>query len=226
MTLFERLFPGNLVVWYTESMKTCFCMTYRRERNGRNGRTGISAFAAAMLRFCSCLIAALILASAAAGEKGTWEDRLAQARIRYNEETVNIFVRGRGRKQAGKVNICFYYSWRDRCYAINIGESLQITDEAEMEAILELIAQNEIYSPEEFGSISFMKAEWVAHNIAHSMATGDENQKQMVEKIVGKSIPAIVGSSKELDLSPYREITEQQRTLYELIEFFLQLGGK
>ena len=65
MTLFERLFPGNLVVWYTESMKTCFCMTYRRERNGRNGRTGISAFAAAMLRFCSCLIAALILASAA-----------------------------------------------------------------------------------------------------------------------------------------------------------------
>lgn len=195
-------------------------------RNGRR-REGAPVFAA-VLRAFLCLLAALAVFTAAMGETAglTWAERLAQAREKYNEETVNIFVRGRGRKQAGKVNICFYYSWRDRCYAINIGESLQITDEAEMEAILELIAQNEIYSPEEFGSISFMKAEWVAHNIAHSMATGDENQKQIVEKIVGKSIPAIVGSSKELDLSPYREITEQQRTLYELIEFFLQLGGK
>ena len=163
-------------------------------RNGRR-REGAPVFAA-VLRAFLCLLAALAVFTAAMGETAglTWAERLAQAREKYNEETVNIFVRGRGRKQAGKVNICFYYSWRDRCYAINIGESLQITDEAEMEAILELIAQNEIYSPEEFGSISFMKAEWVAHNIAHSMATGDENQKQMVEKIVGKSIPAIVGS--------------------------------
>ena len=200
-----------------------------RERKTRNGRrmNGTAVFAA-VVRVCLCLLAVLMMFSAAIGEDAglTWEERLAQAREKYNEDTVNIYVRGHGRDREGKINIHFYYSKKEKYYSINIRESLKITDEAEMEAILELITQHELYSPEEFGPISFMKAEWIAHNIAHSMATGDENQKQMIEKIVGKRIPSIVGSSKELDLSPYRGITEQQRTLYDLIEFFIILGGQ
>lgn len=223
MTLFERLFPGNLVVWYTESMKTCFCMTYRRERNGRNGRTGISAFAAAMLRFCSCLIAALILASAAAGEKSTWEDRLAQARIRYNEETVNIYQRWERKYTPGKINVViFNKKWP--YVDIKIMESLQITDEAEMEAILEVITKSRYYDEDKYGSIPFMKAEWIAHNLAHSMATGSEEQKRLIETLVGESLSDITGAAEELDLSQFGYMEKGQRAAYELIEFICGLN--
>ena len=54
---------------------------------------------------------------------------------------------------------------------IKIMESLQITDEAEMEAILEVITKSRYYDEDKYGSIPFMKAEWIAHNLAHSMAT-------------------------------------------------------
>ena len=103
---------------------------------------------------------------------------------------------------------------------IVIYESLQVTDEAEMEAILELLAQNENYSEEVYGSISFMKAEWIAHNIAYAMATGSETEQNFAQAIAGESIARIVKRSKELDLSPISEMPGQERLLYEMIELF------
>ena len=109
--------------------------------------------------------------------------------------------------------------------AIRIDESLQITDEAEIEAVLEVIMENKNYQEEIYGTVSFMKAQWVAHNLAHSMATGTEEQQQMIKMIVGESLSSIITSAKALDLSPIEEIDDRQMTMYEVIEFILSLNG-
>ncbi len=175
-------------------------------------------------RVCSVLAAVLMLFTAAAGESSgtasSWEDRLAEARLKYNEDTVHIYADSRVRNRSGKINIRFYKSRVNRKMFIVIYESLQVTDEAEMEAILELLAQNENYSEEIHGSISFMKAEWIAHNIAYAMATGSETEQNFAQAIAGESIARIVKRSKELDLSPISEMPAQERLLYEMIELF------
>jgi len=154
----------------------------------------------------------------------SWEERLAQARLKYNEETVNIYSRGRGKYRKGKINVYFYPSSRKSGdMNICIRESLQITDEAEMEAILELAARDERYDPEEFGSIAFMKAQWIAHNLAHSMATGSEEERRLVETLAGESLSLVVRRAKELDISQLANISARERILYELIELIYGL---
>ena len=62
-------------------------------------------------RVCSVLAAVLMLLTAAAGESSgtacSWEDRLAEARLKYNEETVHIYADSRVRNRSGKINIRF-----------------------------------------------------------------------------------------------------------------------
>ena len=196
---------------------------------GKNGRT-YGAFALTVVRRFLCALAALLLiAAAAAGSAETaetdesagpsWEERLEAARLKYNAKTVNIYKRGKGAYRRWKINVCFYPSGNKPYVNINIRESLRITDEAEMHAILELITENENYNAEEYGTISFMKAQWIAHNLAHSMATGTDDQKRLIEAIAGESLSDILGSSKELDLSQYGNMTSRQQMLYEIIEF-------
>ena len=177
---------------------------------------------------CLCLAATVLALPAAAGEEagGTYAQRLAKAREKYNSETVNVYRRGYGWDRRGKINVCFYYSAKEKYTAINIRESLQITDEAEMEAVLEVVAGNENYDEGEYGSISFIKAQWIAHNYAHSLATGNKEGQQMIESLVGESIPKIIGRSKQLDVSPVWTLTDQERMLYEIIELFWGMGRK
>jgi len=190
------------------------------------GRSG-SVLRTALLRACSGLLAALLLFAAAAAEAAgkTWEERMAEAREKYNSRTVNVFVNGRGRRKKGKINAYFYKLKKRPYMAIRIDESLQITDEAEIEAVLEVIMENKNYQEEIYGTVSFMKAQWVAHNLAHSMATGTEEQQQMIKMIVGESLSSIITSAKALDLSPIEEIDDRQMTMYEVIEFILSLNG-
>ena len=150
---------------------------------------------------------------------------MAEAREKYNSRTVNVFVNGRGRRKKGKINAYFYKLKKRPYMAIRIDESLQITDEAEIEAVLEVIMENKNYQEEIYGTVSFMKAQWVAHNLAHSMATGTEEQQQMIKMIVGESLSSIITSAKALDLSPIEEIDDRQMTMYEVIEFILSLNG-
>ena len=85
-----------------------------------------------------CLLAALLLVAAAAAGEGAnpdWEERLALARAKYNEKTVNVYERGRGKYRKGKINACYYPSDIKPYININVRESLQITDEAEIENI-------------------------------------------------------------------------------------------
>lgn len=179
---------------------------------------GPSAFRA-VLRFCCALIALLLVAASAAGESVSWEERLKKAREKYNKKTVNVYVNGYGYNQRGKINVRIY-TVRGKGYkCINIRESLKISDEAEMQAILEVIAENKYYSEEVFGTISFMKAQWITHNIAYSMATGSEEDRQLIETLTGESIREIVGHAEELDLSPLSAMTEKQIFLYGVVEF-------
>ena len=182
------------------------------------GWTG-TPFHRAALRVC-CVLAALllVLSSAAAETAPSWEERMAAAREKYNEKTVNVYVRGKGWKRSGKINVCFYRA-KKKYIVINIRESLQITDEAEMEAVLELMAKHEYYSEEVYGSLSFLKAQWIAHNLAYGMATGNEEQQALAAMVVGKNSKEIIRHAKELDLTPVSEIPEAELAVYELVEY-------
>ena len=119
-----------------------------RTRTAGSCRTG-APFHGAALRVC-CVLAALllILSSAMAETAPAWEDRLAAAREKYNEKTVHVYIRGQGRDQKGKINVSFYRAGK-KYIAICIRESLQINDEAEMEAVLEIVAKHKYFSEEE-----------------------------------------------------------------------------
>jgi hypothetical protein len=133
---------------------------------------------------------------------------------------MNIFVKGHGKRQKGKINVCFYTD--DSFVHINIYESLQITDEAEMQAILEAVSESE-YFRDEYGTISFMKAQWVTHNMAHSLSGSDKAQQKTFQELTGISLSRVVASAKELDLSPLSAISDQQKAVYGFVELFLDL---
>ena len=186
------------------------------------GRTG-TPFHRAALRVC-CVLAALllVLSSAAAETAPSWEERMAAAREKYNEKTVNVYVRGKGWKRSGKINVCFYRSKKKQSMSINIRESLQISDQYEMQAVLEKIMENENYDEAVYGSIAFMKAQWITHNVAHGMATGDSKQlRKWVETIAGEKLSRVIKRAKELDLSPIERIPEQEMRIYRLVELAL-----
>ena len=116
----------------------------------------------AMARGVCCLLAAALLAvSSAAGETEktgqaeetgntvSREERMAEARARYNEKTVNIYRNGHGKNQRGKINVRFYTSRDDNGVYINVRESLQIRDQDEMEAWLDSL------SDEDFNDLRF-----------------------------------------------------------------------
>ena len=191
-----------------------------RFRGKGQTRAGAPAFITALRVCCALLVLVMAVTSAAAEDALTWEERMALAREKYNRKTVHVYIQGQGSAQKGKINVCFNREKGTKYINIKIRDSLQITDEAEMEAVLEVVAQHKYYSVEEYGTISFMKAQWIAHNIAYDMANGSEQQQNMVMMIVGESLRSIRYSAKVLDLSPLGNITDEQRTMYEVVEYF------
>lgn len=186
-----------------------------RKKEGR-------VFSAAVLRAALCVCCALVMlltAAPAGGERLTWEERLEQAREKYNGETVNVYVNGRGRVKKDMINVRFYRtSGRKNEVNFSIRESLQINDEAEMQAVLEVVAGHELFSEEVYGTISFIKAEWIAHNLAYEMANGTDRQKSLVELAAGDKLRNVIRRAKELDVSPLATTSEQELAVYELIE--------
>ena len=175
-----------------------------------------------------CILAVMLLAfSAAAAEstRNTWEERLAEARLKYNKDTVNIILGWRNQMSRVKINVRFYKSDGQPQMYIMIYESLKITDEAEMQAILEVIAQSEYYSEEIYGSVSLMKAQWIAHNLAYELATGSAEERDLAVAIAGENLSMIIKRSKELDLSPIAYMSAEEKTLYELVELLYSLNG-
>lgn len=141
---------------------------------------------------------------------------------------MNIYTRRSGRKIKGKINVQFYYPQTiqtDTMFFI-IRDSLQITDEAEMIAILETVSRSEYFDAEAYGSVSYMRAEWLAHNYAYSMATGSKDEQQAVMGISGESLRSILARSKELDITPMIYLSEQEAAVYEIIQIYCMLNGR
>ena len=172
---------------------------------------------------CALLAVWLLVFTAAAAEttadtpRDAYAERLEQARLKYNSKTVNIYRNGWGYVQDGKINVHFYKSRGEQYYTINIRESLKITDEAEMEAILELVAQNENYSEEVYGDIAFMKAQWITHNIAYELATGTEETQRLVAALAGEPAKSVAKRAKELDITALAMMSDRERNLCEKI---------
>ena len=182
--------------------------------------SGLACLWAVFLCICFCMPAVTASAEAANESAGkTWEERLELARKKYNGKTVNVFEKGHGWKRSGKINVQFIYSSKAPYEYIEIHESLTITDEADMQAILEVVTADERYSEEDYGSIAFMKAVWIAHNIAHSMTTGTEEERNLVEAIAGESLTMIRKRAKVLDLEPIRYVSRKELLVYEVIKF-------
>ena len=173
------------------------------------------------------VLALVMLAAAARGEAGPTgrEERLALAREKYNARTVNLYRQGWGRDRAGKLNICFYASGGREVTGIRIKESIQITDEAEMEAVLELIAANENYDPDKFGTISFMKAQWTVHNLLYTMAEGETEIGELIASMMGEDVSSVLDRAAELDLCPAASMPAGERMLYEMFEWIQLPGG-
>jgi len=200
-------------------------MTGLKEPGWKRKATRLACLCAML--FCACVCVLTVTAAAEPADENkaqTWEERLEQARNKYNEKTVNIYSRNRGWKQKGKMNVRYVSSRLPYLY-IMIRDSLKITDEAEMQAILEVVARDDRYSEELYGTISFMKAEWIAHNLAHSMATGTEHQQNLVKSIAGESLSMVLARSEELDLEPIEYINPKELLVYEFIEFVYALDG-
>ena len=177
-----------------------------------------------LLLACACLL--MSLPAFAAGESESepdsrpWEERLAEAREKYNAETVNVYRQGKGKNKKDKINVRIYLS-RKKQRTFNIRESLKIDDEAEMQAILEVIMAEGEFDEASYGSVSFMTAQWVAHNMAYEMATGSASQKEGIKSLTGKSLSKIINSAKELDIGPVDSIPEDELKYYRMIEQFL-----
>ena len=76
---------------------------------GNRGRTsGGFARITGILRLCSGLIAILlvIVSAAGKGDSASWEERLEQARRKYNKNTVNVFSVVKFLNQLKKLLLC------------------------------------------------------------------------------------------------------------------------
>ena len=201
-----------------------------QETTGGARASGISRTLRLLALFCAAA-AVLLLVSAAAGESAgtgvlTWEERMEQARAKYNEDTVNVYKQGSGKRINGKINVRFYTAKEKNkpvYTAIIIRESLKITDEAEIQAVLEVMARNENFLAADYGSIPVLKAQWIAHNLAYSMANSNEETKKLIREITGQRITDIVSRAKELDLIPWEYLTREQQMFYEMMVFFFGL---
>lgn len=142
-----------------------------------------------------------------------------RARKKYNSSNVNVYVDGEGADIEGMINVKLYKS--GSYVNILIKESLQINDQYEMEAILEVIIQHKNIHESEYGTKRHMRSQWVAHNMAYGLATGNGMEKWIIEKMYGKNADEIVTSSKALDLRPYGNFTRRQQLFYSWLEGFI-----
>lgn len=201
-------------------------MTGLKEKQRKRTASGLCCLW--ILLFCAffCMLTVTTAARAADNTtEKTWEERLEQARKKYNGKTVNIYSKKNGWRRSGKLNVQFVYFSEPPYEYILIRDSLKITDEAEMQAILEVITGDERYSEELYGSISFMKAEWIAHNIAHSMATGTDTQRNLVQTIAGEGLSMVLDRSMELDMEPVAYLSQKELLVYQIVEFVYGLNA-
>ena len=139
-----------------------------------------------------------------------------EAKEKYNTDTVCVYWNG-GDYVDGKVNAQFYVANTEKKYInVNVSPSLEIRNKYEMNAVLDVIIDSPYYSFDRFGSKSFMRAQWIAHNWCYDLAVSGEFGYKIAQKISGAENP--IESSRVLDIRNLGNMGIRSYYLYRLIE--------
>ena len=68
-----------------------------------------------------------------------------------------------------------------------------------------------------YGDMAFMKAQWITHNIAYELATGNPETRRLVSTLAGETAVKVAQRARELDLSPISDMSEKELALTEKI---------
>lgn len=141
------------------------------------------------------------------------------AKEKYNKDTVNVYMSGEGISDHTKVNAMAYIANSEKNYLnISIDKSLEISNQYEMNAVLDVIIESDIYSEEVFGSRSFMRAQWIAHNVSYKVAASSNFGFRFMQFLSGSSNP--IESSSSLDIRQTDNMLKRQRIQYTVISWF------
>lgn len=139
-------------------------------------------------------------------------------RERYNNTTVNVYFENKGVADANKVNVRFYDADKSKGYVnIGIDRSTEITSRYEMNAVLEEVTKSPYYSKNQFGSKSFMRAQWLAHNICYTIAQQGSIGYKAMQLVSGLSNP--IESASVLDIRSRGNMLRRQKLAYTILSF-------
>ena len=139
-----------------------------------------------------------------------------QAQEKYNQSNVSVYERGNAPEEKSTINAEVYYP-SDSVSNISIDNSLIVTSGYEQEAVLDVIIDSPYYSEDVYGSKSFMKAQWVAHNVCHSVASSGDIGFWAMQRLSGSDNP--IQSSLSLDLRSLNNMLRRQKILYTVISW-------
>lgn len=142
-------------------------------------------------------------------------DREKTAKNNYNTQTVNIFVSGIGASVKGKVNVCLYETTNSTYMNMSIDKSLQINSTIEINAVIDVIMKSKYYDENVYGSKSFMRGQWLAHNMCYNLAISSDIGYKIACFIAGSD--NIIDSSKSLDLRPLDNVTKRGKIIYTIL---------
>ena len=138
---------------------------------------------------------------------------------KYNKETVNVYFEGEGEPKNDMLNAKVYVADKDKNYLnISIDKSLDVDNKYEMNAVLDVIIDSEYYSEDLFGTKDFMRAQWIAHNMAYDIASSSDFGFSLMQFLGGTVDP--LNSSSTLDIRQKENMLKRQRYEYTIISWF------
>lgn len=145
------------------------------------------------------------------------DERKADAKKKYNDSTVNVYVSGKGKSKNNEVNAKYYTSSSStsKSMNINVDKSKNITSSYEINAVLDVICNDENYSKSVYGGKTFMRGQWVAHNMAYNIASSGELGAKITQLLSGSTTPQ--KSAGILDLRPKDNILKRQYLVYTVL---------
>ena len=90
-----------------------------------------------------------------------------------------------------------------------------------MDAVLDVIIASEYYSYEKYGSKGFMRAQWLAHNCAYSMASSGGISERIASILSGSDNPK--ESAQILDIRELDNMLLRQKLVYAGLSW---IGGE
>ena len=135
---------------------------------------------------------------------------------KFNGNTVSVYERGASDTSKKKYTAEIYYP-SSNTSNISIKDSLNIRSQYEQNAFLDVIIDSPYYSDEIYGSKSFMRAQWVAHNTCYDIASRGNVGFKVMQILSGAENP--IQSANSLDLRSKNNMLLRQKILYTVISW-------